>query len=70
MWRAIAWDDSTIASAFSLPIVKSWAGVLGRCVRRATTWLEAAIISIHLRPSVLQAKAASKGVGVLMSSFP
>ena len=70
MWRATAWDDSTIASTFSLPIVKSCAGVLGRRVRRATTWLEAAIISIHFMLTVLHASAASNGLRVVMSGIP
>lgn len=45
--RAIALPDASAASAFSLPIRIHWAGVGLRRVRRAMTWLDAAIISIH-----------------------
>ena len=62
--RAIALPEANAASAFSLPMCIHWAGVGLRRVRRAITWLDAEIISIHRRPSVDQARAASTAFGM------
>ncbi len=67
--RVMAFDDSIAASTFSLPIPNSWAGVLVRLARRAITCPEAASVSIHFRPSVLQATAAFTGCGFFTDRF-
>src|SRR5205814_1864997 len=66
---AMALDDSIAASIFSAPMWKRRAGVACRRVRRAMTWLEAAIISSHLKPSVFQARATSRGECVFKIGF-
>ena len=64
--RAMALFEASAASAFSLPIRINWTGVGRRLVRRAITWLDAAIISIQRIPSEDQARVAVIAGGVLV----
>ena len=67
--RAMALLEANAASAFSLPIRINWTGVGLRRVRRAITWLDAAIISVHRRPRDIQERAAVVARGEIMGDF-